>query len=83
MAAEEGVLGVHDLHVWTLSSGRLVLSAHIDLPDIARWPRVLAALRGKLQRQFGIDHVTLQPEVPLAGRSGDGETIPIVPAGRA
>lgn len=82
MAEEEGVLAVHDLHVWTLSSGRLVLSAHVDLRDLARWPRVLAALRGKLSRRFGIDHVTLQPEVPLAPRAANGTAIPILPAGR-
>lgn len=80
MAEAEGVLGVHDLHVWTLSSGRLVLSAHVDLADMADWPRVLAALRGTLQRRFGIEHVTLQPEIPLAQRRGEGATIPIVPA---
>ncbi len=82
MAEEEGVTGVHDLHVWTLSSGRLILSAHVDLADLRDWPRVLAALRGKLQRRFGIDHVTLQPEVPLARRHAASATIPIVPAGR-
>jgi cobalt-zinc-cadmium efflux system protein len=82
MADEEGVLGVHDLHVWTLSSGRLVLSAHVDLGDLDQWPRVLATLRGMLSRKYGIDHVTLQPEVPLARRGANGTTIPILPAGR-
>lgn len=82
MADEEGVLGVHDLHVWTLSSGRLVLSAHVDLRDLDQWPRVLATLRGMLSRKYGIDHVTLQPEVPLARRGANGTTIPILPAGR-
>ncbi|HSO05979.1 MAG TPA: cation diffusion facilitator family transporter [Pelomicrobium sp.] len=82
MAEEEGVHGVHDLHVWTLSSGRLILSAHVDLADLADWPRVLGALRGKLQRRFGIDHVTLQPEVPLARRQANGATIPIFPTSR-
>lgn len=82
MAQEQGVLEVHDLHVWTLSTGRLILSAHVELADLGEWPRVLAALRGMLQRRFGIDHVTLQPEVPLAQRRGEQATIPILPAGR-
>jgi len=54
---------VHDLHVWTLSSGSIALSAHLDLRDLANWPSILAAARDMLAKQHGIEHVTLQPEV--------------------
>ncbi len=56
------VRSVHDLHVWNISSGQVALSAHLDLDDLADWPRVLAESRALLQRRFGIGHVTLQPE---------------------
>jgi cobalt-zinc-cadmium efflux system protein len=66
LAALPGVLRVHDLHVWTLSSGTLALSAHLELPDLAHWPDILAAARLRMAADHGIHHVTLQPEVPAA-----------------
>ncbi|WP_324780555.1 cation diffusion facilitator family transporter [Thiobacillus sedimenti] len=65
LAALDGVLRVHDLHVWTLSSGSIALSAHLDVRDLADWPHVLADARELLAARHGIRHVTLQPE-PLA-----------------
>ncbi len=57
----EGVDGVHDLHVWTLSSGRLALSAHL----LSRNPQgVLAAANRMLSRKYSIVHTTLQIEHP-------------------
>lgn len=66
MAAAEGVRSVHDLHIWSLDSRRAALSAHVVMDDAARWPAVLAALRALLADRFGIEHVTLQPELPPA-----------------
>jgi cobalt-zinc-cadmium efflux system protein len=63
MAATPGVASVHDLHVWSLSSQRLALSAHILLDDLTQWDSILNNLREKLQQHYGIDHVTLQPEI--------------------
>jgi cobalt-zinc-cadmium efflux system protein len=77
MAQISGVSGVHDLHIWTLSSGQTALSAHIDMGDLAKWPVVLAALRDMLQERFDIDHVTLQPEVLLP--RGQGTIVTIQP----
>ncbi len=73
LAALPGVLRVHDLHVWTLSSGSLALSAHIELRDLAEWPATLAAARRTMDAQHGIHHITLQPEVLAAQplRRGD------------
>ncbi len=61
LAAVPGVRSVHDLHIWTLSSNRVALSAHLLVDDLAQWPEVLAAARHQLAHQ-GIAHVTLQPE---------------------
>lgn len=62
MAAQEGVVSVHDLHIWSLSSDRVALSAHVVVRDLKDWERVLSGLRRLLEVRFGIDHVTLQPE---------------------
>jgi cobalt-zinc-cadmium efflux system protein len=62
MAAVPGVRGIHDLHIWTLSSGHIALSAHVDLDTLEEWPRLLAGLRQLLAERFEIHHVTLQPE---------------------
>jgi len=66
LAALPGVLRVHDLHVWTLSSGTIALSAHLELRDLADWPGILAAARQTLDAHHGIRHVTLQPETLAA-----------------
>jgi cobalt-zinc-cadmium efflux system protein len=63
LAALPGVLRVHDLHVWTLSSGTLALSAHLEIKNLADWPALLDASRHALESRHGIRHVTLQPEV--------------------
>lgn len=69
LATLPGVLRVHDLHVWTLASGTLALSAHLELRDLDHWPAILAAARQTMADHHGIRHVTLQPEaidaVPL------------------
>jgi cobalt-zinc-cadmium efflux system protein len=62
MAGVEGVLSVHDLHVWMLSGSRTALSAHVVVASMAHWDRTLAALQQRLRDKFRIDHVTLQPE---------------------
>ena len=64
MTRIEGVHSVHDLHIWTLASGKVALSAHLEVPELSAWPKVLEATQSMLHRQFDIDHVTLQPEVP-------------------
>jgi cobalt-zinc-cadmium efflux system protein len=70
MAGVAGVTSVHDLHIWTLSSGQTALSAHVDMGNLSAWPAVLAATRTLLHDRFDIDHVTLQPEVMLPPREG-------------
>jgi cobalt-zinc-cadmium efflux system protein len=67
MAALDGVVSVHDLHIWSLSASRAALSAHVVVQDLAEWPEVLSHLQALLDRDHGIEHVTLQPE-PLERR---------------
>ena len=69
MAGVEGVRSVHDLHVWTLSSSRIALSAHLVIEDLGQWDLVLRDVSHMLKERFDIEHVTLQPETgvrPLA-----------------
>ncbi|MHB1083562.1 MAG: cation diffusion facilitator family transporter [Thiobacillus sp.] len=66
LAALDGVLRVHDLHVWTLSSGSIALSAHLEIRALAKWPDILAAAREVMASQHDIHHVTLQPETLVA-----------------
>ena len=63
MAKSDGVLSVHDLHIWSLSSSDVALSAHIVVSDLAQWPATLERLKHRLDEDFGVSHVTLQPEV--------------------
>jgi len=63
LAAVEGVVSVHDLHIWSLSGERVALSAHVVLRDLDAWPEVLGRLRARLAERFHIEHVTLQPEI--------------------
>ena len=58
----DGVGGVHDLHVWTISSGMDALSAHISHDASVSHSELLSIVRKKLHDQFGIDHLTIQME---------------------
>jgi cobalt-zinc-cadmium efflux system protein len=78
LAGLPGVSDVHDLHIWNMAADRPALSAHLTLVDGESWPGILAHAQRVLARDFGIDHVTLQPTWPLPGR--DGRVIPVVAA---
>lgn len=62
LAQVPGIVSVHDLHVWSMVPGRSALSAHVLVDDIERWPVILHQVRHLMRRDFGIDHITLQPE---------------------
>ena len=62
MARTEGVVSVHDLHVWMLSGSRVALSAHVIVRNLGQWQGTLHHLQTRLHAKFGIEHVTLQPE---------------------
>jgi len=62
MAGAPGVREVHDLHIWTITSGFPALSAHVVVgpeEDCHARRRELAAV---LAAEFGLDHTTLQVE---------------------
>ena len=59
-----GVDDVHDLHVWTITSGREALSAHVIHGVSVSQPDLLKELRTKLHDRFGVDHLTIQMETP-------------------
>lgn len=69
LARVDGVRDVHDLHVWTLTTGRDVASAHLAIEPSADLGTVLAGARGRLHDGYGIEHATLQVEP--AGAAGD------------
>ena len=60
----KGVADVHDLHVWTITSGREALSAHVIHAESISQPDLLRELRTKLHDRFGVDHLTIQMETP-------------------
>ena len=62
MCAVDGVRRVHDLHVWTLTSGREAMSAHVVVDDVRESERLLETLHALLHARFGIDHTTIQLE---------------------
>lgn len=62
LAAVPGVVEVHDLHVWTLTSGMDVASAHLTMAPGAEVGAVLTAARTALHDDFRIEHATLQIE---------------------
>lgn len=59
----EGVLSVHDLHVWDMSPGHPALIGHLEIDDLSAWPRILESVKAMLLDKHKIDHITLQPEV--------------------
>ena len=60
--AVSGVREVHDLHVWTITSGMVSLSAHVVVDAGGSRPGLLSEIREVLDHRFGIDHATIQVE---------------------
>jgi cobalt-zinc-cadmium efflux system protein len=60
----DGVEDMHDLHVWTITSGREALSAHVIHVETISQAELLKELRAKLSERFGVDHLTIQMETP-------------------
>jgi cobalt-zinc-cadmium efflux system protein len=62
LAGVPGVQDVHDLHVWTLTTGMDVASAHLAIESTADLGKVLAGARERLHDGYRIEHATLQVE---------------------
>lgn len=73
LRALPGVLAVHDLHVWTVTSGLDAMSGHLVVADMAAARETLARAEGVMRAEFGLTHTTLQIEdAALRAAEGDG-----------
>lgn len=71
-----GVLGIHDLHIWTVNSGFVSLSCHADIEANTPTDVILRSATQLLRERFGIRHVTIQPEVTRV--HGDADSCQIL-----
>ena len=62
MASAPGVVEVHDLHIWTITSGFPSLSAHVTVEAGADCHAIRLDLERLLRQRFALDHTTLQVE---------------------
>ncbi len=65
MLAAPGVEAVHDLHVWTITSGFVAMSGHMVVDDTVRRDdaqRIVETLKKQLHESFEIEHTTIQVE---------------------
>jgi cobalt-zinc-cadmium efflux system protein len=60
LGALPGVVEVHDLHIWAMSTTETALTAHVVMPGNSCKPTFLADVCAKLHEKFDIDHATLQ-----------------------
>jgi cobalt-zinc-cadmium efflux system protein len=79
MGAVEGVLGVHDLHIWSLGSSTHALSCHVRIEDVppSASDAILRRLNTLLADRFGISHTTVQFEHQSCAISQNGCAIPV------
>jgi len=70
LAAIPGVLGTHDLHVWTIEPGYPVMSVHVLLDDrlLSKTGATLEAIKEMAEHRFGIEHTTVQFECADCGQ---------------
>jgi cobalt-zinc-cadmium efflux system protein len=64
MRGVSGVVAVHDLHVWTITTGLDALCAHVTAAEGVAQHALLSDLGRMLRERFGIEHITLQIEPP-------------------
>ena len=62
LRAVDGIVSVHDLHIWNMSPNQPTLMAHVILQPDTTWPIVLERARDMLRLEYDIDHITLQAE---------------------
>jgi cobalt-zinc-cadmium efflux system protein len=74
LLAIEGVTAVHDLHVWTITSGLDAMSCHLVVADMARARATLERARNTMKTDFGLAHTTIQVE-DQALRDGETATL--------
>jgi len=72
LASRDGVAGVHDLHIWPMSTTEIALTAHLVMPDGHPGDAFTLGLADELRTHHGIDHATIQVE-------RDGAACPLAP----
>ncbi|MGA2195885.1 MAG: cation diffusion facilitator family transporter [Bryobacteraceae bacterium] len=79
LRAIQGVLGVHDLHIWCLGSNTRALSCHVLIDDVppSSSDSILRELNGMLAESFHIHHTTVQFEHVSCAISENGCAIPV------
>lgn len=78
-----GVSSVHDLHVWTISSGMDALSAHVTIEPGVSHKTALEGLQEQLRSGFNIGHLTIQIESPDEAEVAGGKLYQIARRGEA
>jgi cobalt-zinc-cadmium efflux system protein len=75
----EGVLDIHDLHIWSLGSSSHALSCHVLIEDMppSQSDCILTRLNGMLGDRFHLHHTTIQFEHMSCAISGSGCVIPV------
>lgn len=58
----KGVIEVHDLHIWSISTSQAALTAHIVLDDLSNYEMFLSEINKQLHDRFDIEHTTIQME---------------------
>jgi cobalt-zinc-cadmium efflux system protein len=78
VTAVPGIKGIHDLHIWSLSSNDIALSAHVEVDDatLSEHTALLAAVKDLLGHEFGIGHATLELETEDGECAGSTCAVP-------
>lgn len=63
LRAVPGVRNIHDLHIWSITTGVPLLTAHVAIDSLEQWDATLKALCEAIAQAHHIDHLTLQPEL--------------------
>ncbi|KAA2285105.1 cation diffusion facilitator family transporter [Arenimonas fontis] len=79
MLAEPGVVSIHDLHLWSLSSRQPMLSAHVDVRRDVDADALRRRLARLVRERFGIGHSTIQMEAERGGGGGESADCGHVP----
>ena len=72
IASTPGVVSVHDLHIWALTSGKTSLTAHVVHDGTAVPDALIDVIKIKLADQFKVSHTTLQLETKPCEHTEDG-----------